>query len=154
MEYLGAAILSWFLAQVIKVVRQAIKDKKITLYSLIASGGMPSSHTALVVALSTKVGVNTGIDSIYFAICTVFSFIIMYDAAGVRRSVGIQAQRLNKLMLNHENCEDPVIEKKGAFKSKFKNSDIQSNNIAEILGHTPLEVLGGLVLGLTVGFVV
>ena len=151
MEYLGAAILAWFLAQVFKVVRQAIKDKKLNIYSFIASGGMPSSHTALVVALTTRVGVHMGDDSIYFAICAVFSFIIMYDAAGVRRAVGIQAQKLNRLMLDND---DFIIEEKVSLKDKFKGTEFQNKNFGEILGHTPLEVLGGLILGLAVGFIV
>lgn len=154
MEYLGSALLAWLLAQVIKVVRQSIKNKKINFYSFIASGGMPSSHTALVVALSTRVALNTGIDSIYFAICAVFSFIIMYDAAGVRRAVGIQAQKLNKLILNSDDYAEADIIERCSFKDKLKGSDAHNKNFGEILGHTPLEVLGGLMLGLVVGALV
>ena len=136
-QILIGSILAWFIAQVIKVIRMTIKKKKLDTYSLVASGGMPSSHTALVVALTTGVGINSGVDSIYFAICAVFSMIIMYDAAGVRRAVGIQARKINQLL-------DDFGEGK----------EFDNKKLVEILGHTPMEVIGGIVLGIAVGTVV
>ena len=111
-----------------------MKKKRLDLRSFVSSGGMPSSHTALVVALTTRVGLIEGIDSTFFAISLVFSLIVMYDAAGVRRAVGIQAQKLNELLDNF-----------------YDTHRINNRKLREILGHTPLEVLGGLILGLLIG---
>lgn len=135
MEILTAAISAWILAQIIKVLITAIKYKKLTFYTLISSGGMPSSHTALVVALTTSVGLTAGIDTVAFAICTVFSLIIMYDATGVRRAVGEQGKKINKLL-------------EAFYETNTIDNREFSEKIGEILGHTPLEVLAGLVLGI------
>lgn len=137
MQFIGAAILGWFIAQLIKIIKATIKNKKIVPYSFIASGGMPSSHTSTVVSLTTKVGIDMGVNTIYFAICAVFSLIVMYDSVGVRRAVGLQGQKINQLIDEYELEES-----------------LKNKKLGEILGHTPSEVLGGLVLGIAVGFIV
>ncbi len=134
MQVLGVAILAWFIAQMTKVIRRSVKKGKIDLYSLVASGGMPSSHTALVVALTTQIGIIEGVNSSLFAISSVLSFITMYDAAGVRRAVGLQARKINQLLDGHIEDDD----------------DIDEEKLKEILGHTPLEVAGGIILGVLV----
>lgn len=141
MQVLLSAILAWFLAQLIKVLITAIKYRKMTLYTLVSSGGMPSSHTALVVSLTTSVAMVEGMDSILFAVCLAFSLVVMYDAAGVRRVVGEQGKKLSKLL-------DDFYEKDSIDNRQF------SQRIGKILGHTPLEVLAGLVLGIATAFAV
>ncbi|WP_053957133.1 divergent PAP2 family protein [Inediibacterium massiliense] len=130
-EMLGVALLSWFIAQVLKVLTSLIKDKKINLYRFVGSGGMPSSHSALVMGLSTAVGLKKGWDSLEYAISIAFALIIMYDASGVRRAVGKQAIILNKII------ED-----------KQKHKPIGEKRLKELVGHTPIEVIAGAILGI------
>ena len=137
MEALIAAVVAWFLAQVIKTVIACIKTKKLLLATMATSGGMPSSHTALVVALATRVGMLEGFTSIAFAVCAVFSLVVMYDATNVRQSVGLQAIRINQLL--------------DEFDETHK---INQDRLRIILGHTPVEVAAGTILGIVCGFVV
>lgn len=134
---LFTAILAWFVAQVLKVIIVLIHDKKLDFYRLIGSGGMPSSHSAFVVSLATGVGIKDGIDSTVFAIAFVLAFVVMYDAAGVRRAAGEQAKILNQIV---EKWETDDLETKG-------------EKLKELLGHTPLEVFGGTLLGILVAFI-
>ena len=101
------------------------------------SGGMPSSHTALVVALSTRVGMLEGFTSVAFAICAVFSIVVMYDATNVRQSVGLQAIRINQLLDEFDETHR-----------------INQDRLRIILGHTPVEVAAGTILGILCGLVV
>jgi acid phosphatase family membrane protein YuiD len=138
MQVLISALAAWFVAQLIKVIITAVKRKKLDLYILVESGGMPSSHTALVAGLTTSVAMTEGFNAL-FAICLIFSLVVMYDSAGVRRSVGQQAKKINQLL-------DDFYES--------NNQDIQlGEKLAEILGHTPLEVLAGLILGVALALV-
>lgn len=141
MQVLFSAILAWLIAQILKIIITAIRYKKMTLYTLISSGGMPSSHTALVVALTTSVGITSGFNSVIFAVCAVFSLVIMYDATGVRRAVGEQGKKINKLL-------------EAFYKTNTIDNKEFSEKIGEILGHTPLEVLAGLILGILTALVV
>lgn len=131
---LWTAVLSFFTAQFIKIARELYKSKKINLYLLISSGGMPSSHSAFVTAMSTSVGLREGFDSSIFAIAAVTSIVVMYDAAGVRRAAGKQAEVINKIVANIEN-QGVILDKQ----------------LKELLGHSPIEVLAGAVLGITIG---
>lgn len=134
---LKAALFAWFFAQALKVVIVLIREKKWDFTRLIGAGGMPSSHTALVTAAAMSVGFNEGFYSAVFALSSVFALVVMYDAAGVRRAAGEQARTLN-LMLdnwNRTNVEDEY--------------DIEAT-LKELLGHTPVEVLMGGVLGVAV----
>ncbi len=130
MGALEAALAAWFVAQMIKFTIQSIKSKKVSLVYLVASGSMPSSHSAMVVALTVRIGITEGITSPLFAACVVFSLIIMYDAAGVRRSVGVQARKLNEV-LEHFN----------------ESHQVDITKLREILGHTPVEVFVGSAIG-------
>lgn len=121
-------ILVWFLAQSIKVIADILIFKKISVKRLWGSGGMPSSHSALVMSISTLSALIKGIDSLEFAICIIFSSIVMYDAAGVRRAAGKQARVLNQ-----------IIENNGTI-------DI-GEKLKELLGHSPIEVLMGAIVG-------
>lgn len=135
-QVLGCAILSWFIAQALKVIFVLIQSKRLNFSRFIGSGGMPSSHSSFVTAMAVAVGQRAGYDSPIFAVCTVIGLIVMYDAAGVRRAAGKQAAVLNKIMdeIQHENLN---IEER----------------LKELLGHTPIEVLAGAVLGIIVALI-
>lgn len=130
-EVILCGITSAFFAQVIKFILFTLKNRHINFKIFTTTGGMPSSHSAGVMALSTVVGILQGFDSILFASCLGFSLIIMYDAAGLRRAAGKTAASLNRMM------ED------------FYHHDLQSvgGKLKELLGHTPLEVFVGAIFG-------
>ena len=133
-----AAIIAWALAQLIKVILDSVFSRKLSLKSLVASGGMPSSHSSLVSALTTVIGLQYGLGSVYFAIAAVLSMVVMYDAFNVRRAAGEQAKAINKI-----------------FKALMENNFIADEKaMKEILGHSPLQVLAGFFLGLITGFIV
>lgn len=127
------SILSWFLAQLIKVITVIIRDKKVDFTRFIGNGGMPSSHTAFIVSLSVAIGKIDGFDSTQFAIAMAIALIVMVDAAGIRRAAGMQAKVLNELIFSSDH--------------KIK-SDVQ---LKELLGHSPLEVIMGALLGILIG---
>lgn len=126
-------VLAWFVAQLIKVLRVIYKERKLDITRFVGSGGMPSSHSSFIVCLSTVVGKNRGWDSMEFGIAVAVSLIIMYDAAGVRRAAGKQAEVLNMLLYSLKN--------KIQFEGKLK----------ELLGHSPFEVAIGALLGVFFG---
>ena len=128
------SIISWFIAQLIKVITVIINDKRLDFRRFVGSGGMPSSHASFVTALTTSVGLIEGFSSVNFAICAVLSLIVMYDAAGVRRAAGQQAKILNKIVEEWENAD-------------FGHTD---KRLKELLGHTPFEVFAGALLGIAI----
>ena len=128
-KILGISMFAWFLAQFLKIF--TFSEKKIKFSRIVSSGGMPSSLSSFVTSLSTLVGMELGFNSIEFAIVAVFSIIIMYDASGVRRAVGKQAAVLNQII-------DDLHHKKYIEQKKLK----------ELVGHTPIEVLFGALLGI------
>lgn len=132
-KILGVSVLSWFIAQLIKLVIEIAKEQRFDFTLLYSSGGMPSSHSSFVTSLATSVGFTTGFDSLEFAICFVLSAVVMYDATGVRRAAGKQAEILNKFL---ENIKDHGV----TFDKKLK----------ELIGHTPTQVLAGTLLGIIV----
>lgn len=134
---LATAIISWFAAQLVKVVLVLISSKKLDFGRFVGSGGMPSSHSALVCSLTTAIGCTEGISSGLFAVCAVFSLVVMYDAAGVRRAAGQQAKILNRLVETWGKVEHSETEKK----------------LKELLGHTPKEVFAGAILGIGIGLI-
>lgn len=133
---LVAAVIAWAIAQLIKVIRDIYKNKRFNYKLITSSGGFPSSHSSSVVALATTIGMLDGFDSTTFAISFVFSMVVMYDAAGVRRAAGQQAEVINDF---------------GDFflKHGFK----MDKKLKELLGHTPFEVSSGAILGIIVGLV-
>lgn len=130
-QVLGTALLAWLLAQVLKVPILLISSKKLDLSRLAGSGGMPSSHASFVVGLAFAIGFSHGFETGIFALATVFALVVMYDAAGVRRAAGIQAKLLNRIV------KDLIEEGKAPRYVVLK----------ELLGHTPIEVFAGAVLG-------
>ena len=136
MRYLWAPILAWLIAQVAKVVYRSAQRRRLDLRALAEMGGMPSSHTAMVVALTTAIGRINGVGSALFAIALIFSLVVAYDAAGVRRAAGRQAAVLNRLV------EDLVAQR-----------GIREERLLELLGHTPVEVFVGAALGVAAGLI-
>ena len=132
---LWIGVLSWFAAQFMKVVFTAIIEKRWDFSRLLFGlGGMPSSHSAVVCGLATSVGIARGFYSVEFAMCTMLAFIVMTDAAGVRRSAGKQAALLNKIV------QDMVAAGEWPTTEKLK----------EMLGHTPFQVIIGGLLGVLI----
>jgi hypothetical protein len=125
--------IAWSLAQLSKLLIIALRDRRLEPWSLVSSGGMPSSHAALVVALTTRVGVEEGVASPMFAVATVFAAIVLYDAAGIRRAVSVQARIINRML---EEVRD--------------YQRFNERRLLELLGHTPFEVFVGSMLGVLV----
>ena len=134
-----AAVLAWFIAQVLKVVLVFWKEKRIDFSRMVGSGGMPSSHSATVCALTTASGLKYGVGSFEFAISFVVAMVVMYDAMGVRRETGKQAQLLNSVFFENILNLDGVL-----LQEKLK----------EYVGHTPLQVAAGAVLGIGMTLVI
>lgn len=135
---IDCALLAWFLAQVIKVVLDAVLLRKLDLQRFVSSGGMPSSHSALVVAAATAIGRLYGTRTPDFALAAVLSAVVMYDACNVRRSAGDTARLVNQILAHVE---------------KLTAEDF-ADDLREVMGHTPLQVLMGALLGLGVGLLV
>lgn len=127
------AAFAWVTAQLMKFIIINIREHKLNIVVLLQSGGMPSSHSATVCALATAIGLQRGFDSELFALSAILAFVVMYDAAGVRRAAGEQAKRINMLTQDLDDFED----------------DMQAQ-LKELLGHTPLEVFGGSLLGILI----
>lgn len=125
------------IAQSFKIIVDFIQNGKINFRVLVETGGMPSSHSALVTALATGVGQVQGWDSTEFAIATVFAIIVMYDAAGVRQAAGKQAKVLNQIV-------DEIFQ---------ENPEFNEDRLKELLGHTPVQVIVGSILGIGIAWV-
>lgn len=132
---IDCALLAWFLAQLIKVVLEAVLARRLDVRLFISSGGMPSSHSALVVACTAAIGKLHGIRGPDFALAVILSAVVMYDACNVRRSAGDTARLVNQLLAHVE---------------KLTAEDF-ADDLREVMGHTPLQVLMGALLGLGVG---
>jgi acid phosphatase family membrane protein YuiD len=129
-DVLGACVLAWLVAQLSKPLLYYAHSHRISLRHVVSAGGMPSSHSAVVVALATRVGVDTGLSSIPFALAAVFAAIVMYDAAGVRRAVSVQARILNRMLAE-----------------MIEAQRFNEERLRELIGHTPFEVFVGALLG-------
>jgi hypothetical protein len=127
---------SWIIAQTIKVITGVISQRKFDFRWFVGTGGMPSSHTAGASCLATAIGLAHGFDSTYFALAASFAIVVMFDAQGVRRASGKQARILNKIM-------DDI----------YWQGKIQEGRLRELIGHTPIEVIGGFVLGVAIAFI-
>ena len=135
---LMTAVLSWFVAQVLKTAIDAYFNKGINWERMTGSGGMPSSHSSTVVSLAVAIGVSYGVDSTLFALALIFAIVVMYDATGVRRETVKQAVILNRLLL-----DNPFSWTGEEFDKKLK----------EYVGHTPLQVLMGAILGVLIALI-
>lgn len=135
-DVLLVALLACGTAQLLKAIIELIRHRKLNLRVLVETGGMPSAHSALVTALACGIGRTLGWSSPAFAVTSVFSIIVMYDAAGVRQAAGKQAKVLNQII-------DELFQEKPEF-----NED----RLKELLGHTPFQVIAGSVLGVVVSY--
>lgn len=145
------ALSAILLAQFIKVPLYYFPNRRLDWGLMFSTGGMPSSHSAAVTALTTSIGFENGVDSGLFAISTVFGIIVMFDAAGVRRHAGEQAMVLNRLVddFNHV-IQSMIIEVK---QWKIQSEDVKRKKLKELLGHQPIEVLMGGLFGIIVAVV-
>ena len=132
---LSTAFTAWLSAQVLKTITSYLMHGTVSFERLVGAGGMPSSHTALVVSLAWAVGLHDGFDSSLFAVSVVLAGIVMYDAAGVRRAAGKQAKVINKLVRQ--------------LRVEHTVHDI---TLKELLGHSPIEVFAGATLGILVAY--
>lgn len=133
-KYIIVPILLWFGIQLFKLIYDLCTTRKFNFKRILGAGGMPSSHSAVVVSLATLIGKYEGVNTAIFALAVIFSFVVMYDAAGIRRAAGKQAKLLNK-----------IIETPG-----LSSVEVQEK-LVEVLGHTPIQVIAGAIIGLLVG---
>lgn len=136
-DFIGNKILiisasAWIITQILKVLVILVQEKRLDWSYLITSGGMPSSHTAIVCALATSIGLTLGVGSVAFSIAVVLAIIVMYDAAGVRQSVGQQSALINRIV-------------------RGSKLGIEQE-LREFIGHTPFQVFMGAVLGILIAW--
>ena len=136
-QVLVAGLLGWFLGQFLKVPIEYLTHRQMNWGLWFSSGGMPSSHSSLMTSTTLSVGLNYGFGSPLFALAFALSMIVVYDATGVRRQAGIHAQKINII-----------------FEEFLRGEPIEIDKLKEVLGHTPPQVVGGVILGLVVAFVV
>lgn len=130
-----ASVSGWLVAQILKTIIHMWFNRKFVAERLVGSGGMPSSHSATVCALATAAGLEYGGGSFQFAMSAIFAIVVMYDAMGVRRETGIQAKVLNEMM--------------ELFTNMGKEMSVE-DKLKEFVGHTPLQVLMGALLGILI----
>ena len=124
-------LTAWVMAQTLKFIFYLLKNRRLDFRVLVSLGGMPSAHSALAGALATSVGLREGFGSPVFALALCFALVVMFDAQSVRRAAGIQAQVLNRIL-----------------EELFKEHHFSQRRLVELLGHTPLEVLLGMTMGI------
>jgi acid phosphatase family membrane protein YuiD len=127
-------LISWFLAQILKPPLEYLRKGKWNWGYLFSAGGMPSSHSSLMVGATTAIGLHEGFNTSLFALAAAITMVVIYDAAGVRRQAGIHAHKIN-VLINELLAGHPISDKQ----------------LLEVLGHTPLEVTGGVLLGIVAG---
>ena len=136
-NFILAPLCAWAIAQLAKVLLVLVRRKQVKLRHFITSGGMPSSHSAIVSALATSIAIVEGTDSITFGISVILAAIVMYDAAGVRRSVGMQSVILERIVKElRERKPIAALEK----------------DLREFIGHTPVQVFAGSLLGIVIAW--
>ena len=135
-KYIYIPFLLWFGIQLFKLIYDLVKTKKFNFKRIMGAGGMPSSHSAVVTAMATMIGKNEGVGTPLFALSFLFAFVVMYDACGVRRAAGKQARLLNK-----------IVETPGLTGMQV------TERLVEVLGHTPVEVFVGAIIGIVVGLI-
>lgn len=134
-----SAVIGWLVAQVLKTIIHMIVNRQFVAERMVGGGGMPSSHSATVCALATATGMRYGGGSVEFAITVMLAIIVMYDAMGVRRETGIQGRVLNEMLEIFTNMGKEI-----SAEAKLK----------ELVGHTPLQVLMGAILGIAIAVII
>ena len=132
-KILLSGILSWAVAQVIKMVLYTIVNKTLDFSRLVGDGGMPSGHSATVTAIALSIGMSCGFDSALFALAAIFAIVVMHDAMGVRRETGKQAKVINDLI-----------------KIVYDEGTSPEDKLKEFVGHSPLQVVAGFALGIII----
>lgn len=122
---------AWLFSCVLKGLLVCVREKHLDMTRFMGPGGMPSSHSTIVTSLATCVGIHDGFDSTGFVICCALAFVVMYDASGIRRAAGQQARVIN-MIIDMLDTRDPIE---------------RQQRLKELLGHTPLEVIAGAILG-------
>ncbi|MCD6576922.1 MAG: divergent PAP2 family protein [Anaerolineaceae bacterium] len=135
-KVLIAALSAWAVGQFLKFPLDYLLNKRWNWGIMLSSGGMPSSHSALVTAVALSIGFRDGFDTSVFALSVAIAMVIIYDAAGVRRQAGIHAERINEIMKNF-----------------IENRIFPEEDLKEMLGHTPFEVITGVLLGVLVSLI-
>ena len=135
-KVLIATMLGFLIAQVLKIPTEYLRSRRWMWAMFFAAGGMPSSHSALMVAATLSIGLYHGFDNPIFALGVAITMIVAHDASGVRRQAGMHAERINVL-----------------FEELLKGHMWDENDLREVIGHTPLEVVGGILLGLLVAII-
>ena len=130
-QVLHASLAAWLLAQILKVPIEFLYTRRPNWSLLLQAGGMPSSHSALVVSTALSIGLNLGFDSALFALALVFAMVVTYDASGIRRQAGLHAEKINALV-------DELL----------KGHPVSENQLKEVLGHTHWQVVAGALLGI------
>lgn len=138
-QVLVSAVAGWIVAQVLKTMLDFALNRTINWERMVGSGGMPSSHSATVCGLTTATALRYGVSSFEFAVCFVLSMVVMYDATGVRRETGKQAKLLNSIL-----SENPL----------KLNAEVLQEKLKEYVGHTPLQVVAGAILGICLALVI
>ncbi len=136
-QVLVAPLCAWAVAQLLKVFTTLVKEKRLDLRYLVISGGMPSAHSALVSALATSVAIIQGLGSVAFGITAILALVVMYDAAGIRQSVGLQSVVLNRIVKE--------------LRSRRPMAELE-RDLREFIGHTPFQVIAGAALGIIVAW--
>ncbi len=132
-KVLWVTLIAWALAQILKLPFEYLKEGRWSWRPLLSAGGMPSSHSALMVSVTHGIGLFYGFDTPLFTLAFAITMIVVYDATGVRRQAGLQAQRINVI-----------------FEELLSGHPISQDHLREVLGHSPLEALGGILLGLLI----
>ena len=135
-KYIYVPMILWFCIQNFKLLHDLYKTKKFNFKRILGAGGMPSSHSAVVVSIATLIGKNYGVDSAIFGLALIFALVVMYDACGVRRAAGKQAKVLNEIV-NTPGLTGVQVQEK----------------LQEALGHTPVQVFVGALIGLIAGLI-
>ncbi len=134
---LWVALISWVIGQAIKLVTEYISRRRWNWVLLFSAGGMPSSHSALMASVTLSTGLYAGFNSPLFGLAVAISVVVIYDATGIRRQAGIHAQKINMLL-----------------NELFSGQPISEEQLKEVLGHTPIEAAGGVVLGIVVALLI
>lgn len=132
-----SGFIAWFLAQLIKMLTHSIKTRKMDFRFLVSSGGMPSAHSTMACAVASAVALKEGLPSPLFAVALAFAVVVMFDAQTVRRAAGLQARLLNQIMAE-----------------LYWDRHFSQQKLAELLGHTPLQVYLGMAMGILVSLFV
>ena len=153
---INVGVVSWFSAQVIKTILTFFRFRELRMERMFGAGGMPSSHSALVCSMTLAMAKLVGFGSPLFGVTFAFAMVVMYDAMGVRRAAGEQAKVLNRIIFSrvfdllNEEIDEDFGEREG---EERPDGAPDQKELKEYLGHTPLEVLGGMLLGVLIASV-